>query len=113
VQRFVPDYASIVNSINLLLKKEKNFEWKTYTQEDFNNIKREITTNLVLISPYFQMDFIIYSIFKDSYATIRKCVSCHHFSRKMKKYVMSLQPIIVEQPFSQWGLDVFGPINQK
>jgi hypothetical protein len=31
----------------------------------------------------------------------------------MKKYVMSLQPITVEQTFSQWGLDVVGPINQN
>jgi hypothetical protein len=31
------------------------------TQEDFNNIKGAITTTPVLISPYFQRDFIIYS----------------------------------------------------
>jgi hypothetical protein len=53
------------------------------------------------------------SIFKDSYATIRKCVSCQQFSEKMKKSTMPLQPIYVEQPFSQCGLDVVGPINLK
>jgi hypothetical protein len=31
----------------------------------------------------------------------------------MKKSAMSLQPISVEQPFYQWGLDVVGPINPK
>jgi hypothetical protein len=31
----------------------------------------------------------------------------------MKKSAMPLQPISVEQPFSQWGLDVIGPINPK
>jgi hypothetical protein len=31
----------------------------------------------------------------------------------MKKYAMPLQPISVEKPFSQWGLDVIGPINPK
>jgi hypothetical protein len=31
----------------------------------------------------------------------------------MKRSMMPLQPIIVEQPFSQWGLDVVGPINPK
>jgi hypothetical protein len=35
------------------------------------------------------------------------------FSGKMKKGVMPLQPIVVEQPFSQWGLDVIGTINLK
>jgi hypothetical protein len=44
------------------------------------------------------------SIFKDSYGTIRKCVSCQHFSGKMKRSRVSLQPIIVEKPLSQWGL---------
>jgi hypothetical protein len=53
------------------------------------------------------------SIFKDSYATIRKCVSCQKFPWKMKRSVIPLQPISVEQPFSQWRLDVVGPINQK
>jgi hypothetical protein len=61
VRRFVPDYASIVKPINLLLKKDQRFEWTMDTQEDFNNIKKEITTAPVLISPYFQRDFIIYS----------------------------------------------------
>jgi hypothetical protein len=31
----------------------------------------------------------------------------------MKKSAMPLQPIYVEQPFSQLGLDVVGPINPK
>jgi hypothetical protein len=61
VRRFVPDYASIVKSINSLLKNDQRFEWTMDTQEDFNNIKKEITTAPVLISPDFQRDFIIYS----------------------------------------------------
>jgi hypothetical protein len=31
----------------------------------------------------------------------------------MKKSAMRLQPIYVEKPFSQCGLDVVGPINPK
>jgi hypothetical protein len=61
VRRFVPDYVSIVKPINLLLKKDQRFEWNSDTQEAFSNIKKEITTTLVLISPYFQRDFIMYS----------------------------------------------------
>jgi hypothetical protein len=61
VRRFVPDYPRIVKPINLLLKKDQGFEWTTDTKEAFNNIKRVITTALVLISPDFQRDFIIYS----------------------------------------------------
>ena len=47
--------------INSLLKKDKIFEWTKDTHEYFRNIKKEITTPPVLISPYFQRDFIIYS----------------------------------------------------
>jgi hypothetical protein len=61
VQRFVPDYASIVKPINLLLKKEQRFEWKVDTQDVFNNTKGLITTSPVLINLDFQRDFIIYS----------------------------------------------------
>jgi hypothetical protein len=61
VQRFVPDYASIVKLIKSLLKKDQRFEWNSDTKEYFSNIKKEITTFPVLISPDFQRDFIIYS----------------------------------------------------
>jgi hypothetical protein len=61
MHRFVLDYESIVKPINLLLKKEHRFEWTTDNQEYFNNIKREITMTPILISPYFQRNFIIYS----------------------------------------------------
>ena len=44
-----------------MLKKDQRFEWTMDTQEAFSNIKKEITTTPVIISPYFQRDFIIYS----------------------------------------------------
>jgi hypothetical protein len=44
---------------------------------------------------------------------VRKFFSCHHFLGKSKIFVMPLHPIIVEQSFSQWGLDVVEPINLK
>jgi hypothetical protein len=50
-----------VKQINLLLKKEKSFEWTIDTQEAFNNIKGAITTTPSLISLEFQRHFIIYS----------------------------------------------------
>jgi hypothetical protein len=53
--------VSIVKLINLLLKTYQRLEWNSNTQEAFSNIKREITTTLVLISPDFQRDFIMYS----------------------------------------------------
>jgi hypothetical protein len=60
-----------------------------------------------------RVGFYWLSIFRDSYAAIRRCLSCQQFSGKMKKVVMPLQSIVVEQPFSQWGLDFVGSINLK
>jgi hypothetical protein len=44
---------------------------------------------------------------------VRRCIPCQQFSGKMKRSAMPLQPISVEQPFTQWGLDFIGPINPK
>jgi len=52
-------------------------------------------------------------MFKDSYEFVRKCIPCEMFSRKMKITTIPLHTTMVEQPFSQWGLDVIGPINPK
>jgi hypothetical protein len=61
VRRFVPDYATIVKPINALLKKDQRFEWTQDIQREFTNIKHAITTAPVLINPYFNKYFIIYS----------------------------------------------------
>jgi hypothetical protein len=53
------------------------------------------------------------TMFKDAYLMIRKCLPCQKFSGKMKREAMPLKPISVEEPFTQWGLDVIGPINPK
>jgi hypothetical protein len=53
------------------------------------------------------------TMFKYSYDFVRKCIPCQTFSGKMKRVAMPLQSAMVEQPFSQWGLDVIGPINPK
>jgi hypothetical protein len=35
------------------------------------------------------------------------------FSGKMKREAIPLNPMSIEEPFAQWGLDVIGPINPK
>jgi hypothetical protein len=53
------------------------------------------------------------TIFKDSYSMIRKCISYQKNPGKMKREAMPLQPISIEEPFTQWGLDIIGLINSK
>jgi hypothetical protein len=51
------------------------------------------------------------TMFKYSYDFFRKRIPCQTFSGKMKTISMPLEYAMVERPFSQWGLDVIGPIK--
>jgi hypothetical protein len=51
------------------------------------------------------------SIFRDSYKFARSCDKCQKFARKERLFAMPLQPVLLEFPFSKWGLDFIGPIN--
>jgi hypothetical protein len=51
------------------------------------------------------------SIFPDSYNFLRSCDKCHKFVGKECLFVMPLQPVLPDFPFSTWVLDFIGPIN--
>jgi hypothetical protein len=51
------------------------------------------------------------SIFRDSYNFSRSCDKCQKFTRKERLYAIPLQPVLLDFPFSKWGLDFIGPIN--
>ena len=44
-------------------------------------------------------------MFVDLYKTVMSCHECQLFQDKRKLLPLSLQPISVEAPFQQWGLD--------
>jgi hypothetical protein len=67
-------------------------------------------THATITHKITRADYCWLTIFNGSYAMIRKCISFQRFSRKKKRVVMLLQPIIVEEPFVEWGLDVIGSI---
>eukprot|EP00253_Pinus_taeda_P024466 PITA_24466 len=46
------------------------------------------------------------TLFKDSHSYVKKCQICQTTAGRQKKPSMPLQPINIEQPFSQWGLDI-------
>ena len=50
-------------------------------------------------------------LFKDAYAFARKCQECQRAGDRLKKAALPLQPVIIEVPFQQWGLDIVGPIT--
>jgi hypothetical protein len=51
------------------------------------------------------------TLFKDAHALCRKCIICQKASGRLQKLAFPLQPVSVESPFQQWGLDIIGPIN--
>eukprot|EP00253_Pinus_taeda_P014792 PITA_14792 len=50
------------------------------------------------------------TLFKDSHSYVRKCQICQTTAGRQRKPSMPLQPVNIEQPFSQWGLDIIGEI---
>eukprot|EP00253_Pinus_taeda_P014621 PITA_14621 len=50
------------------------------------------------------------TLFKDTHEYVRKCRTCQTTSGRQKKLAFPLQPVNIEQPFEQWGLDIVGEI---
>eukprot|EP00253_Pinus_taeda_P031188 PITA_31188 len=50
------------------------------------------------------------TLFKDSHSYMRKCQICQTTVGRQRKPSMPLQLVNIEQPFSQWGLDIIGQI---
>lgn len=50
------------------------------------------------------------TLFKDSHSYVRKCQVCQTAAGRQKKSSLPLQPVNIEQPFDQWGLDIIGEI---
>jgi hypothetical protein len=101
VRRFVPDHATIVKPIDTLLKKDQRFDWTQEIQSEFTNIKHEITNAPMLIIPYFNKYFIIYSFSsEDTIATIltqRKDSKEEHpisfMSKGLQEYELKYSPM--------------------
>jgi hypothetical protein len=59
----------------------------------------------------FRVGYYWPTLFKDDHALCRKCVICQKPSGRIQKPAFPLQPVSVDSPFQQWGLDIIGPIN--
>lgn len=51
------------------------------------------------------------NMFRDAYKWVVNCEKCKLFSGKPQLVSLPLRPVIIEEPFQQWGLDFIGPIN--
>eukprot|EP00253_Pinus_taeda_P031324 PITA_31324 len=51
------------------------------------------------------------TMFRDAHEYVRKCRNCQTSSGRQRKSAFPLQPVNIEQPFEQWGLDIIGEIT--
>jgi hypothetical protein len=66
----------------------------------------DTTAHKVLRAGYYSP-----TLFRDTHALCRKCIICQKASGRLQKPAFPLQPVTVDSPFQQWGLDIIGPIN--
>ncbi|XP_059064237.1 uncharacterized protein LOC131856454 [Cryptomeria japonica] len=65
-----------------------------------------ITTYKILRNCYYWP-----GMFWDAYAWVARCEKCKLFTGKPQLVTFPLRPVVIEEPFKQWGLDFIGPLN--
>jgi len=61
LRRFIPNLAELIRLLNNMLKKDSKVKWTLEAKQAFEGIKTALTQTLVLTSPQFDRDFIIFS----------------------------------------------------
>jgi len=62
---------------------------------------KDATAHKILLASYYWP-----TLFKDAHNYVRKCQVYQIATGRQKKPSLPLQPVTIEQPFDQWGLDV-------
>ena len=68
----------------------------------------ETTAHKVLREGYYWP-----TLFKDAHAHAWKCEICQVNAGRERRPAFPFQPVTIENPFEQWGLDVVGEINMN
>jgi hypothetical protein len=66
----------------------------------------DTTAHKVLMDVYYWP-----TLFKYSHTLSHKCIIYQKVVGRVKNAAFPLQPVTVDAPFHQWGLDIIGPIN--
>jgi hypothetical protein len=51
------------------------------------------------------------TLFKYDHVYSRSCKACQNIEGREFKVSLPLHPVVVEEPFEKWGLDIIGEIN--
>ena len=89
------------------MENEAQHTIKEFHKGDFGGHHScKVTTNKILRAGYYWP-----TLFLDVYKETSMCHQCQIFDGKRKVLPLSLNPITIEAPFQQWGLDFIGEIN--
>ena len=66
----------------------------------------DTTTHKILRAGYYWP-----TLFKDAHAHVRRCDICQRCGGRQPKAAAPLKPMMVMEPFEQWGLDIIGEIK--
>jgi len=61
LRRFIPNFAEIVKLITVMLKKNSEIKWNNEAREYFETIKHALIEAHVLVSLYYNKDFLTFS----------------------------------------------------
>ena len=61
LRRFIPSFVEILMNITNMLKKDHEIKWIVYAKKSFRDIKQSISEAPMLVSPYFDIDFLVFS----------------------------------------------------
>ena len=93
--------------LNCLLENEVQHTVKEFHKGDCGGHHSwKVTAKKILRAGYYWP-----TLFSDMYKETSKCHQCQIFYGKRKVLPLPLNPITVEAPFQQWGLDFIGEIN--
>jgi hypothetical protein len=59
-RRFIEGFSKISKPMTKLLEKDKKFEWTSACKASFQELKKQLTTALILVMPDMEKSFSIY-----------------------------------------------------
>lgn len=62
LRRFIPNLVELIRLLNNMLKKYSKVKWTMESKQSFEDIKKTLTKTLVLTSPKFDRNFIIFPL---------------------------------------------------
>lgn len=88
------------------IEQEKKILNTYHNNPTGGNLSAKTTSIKIMCTGYFWP-----TLFNDSYSLVKACKEFQFFVGRRKNSTIPLNPIVVDKPFMQWGLDFIEMIN--